>query len=74
LVDFNHLKKNKIGYFSHLKRAMLIGANMVFGGLFCLIHSIFPFIFHDVATNTVKKIYFTHIIGEKDEERSDVQQ
>ena len=41
---------------------------MVFGGLFCLIHSIFPFIFHDVATNTVKKIYFTHITGVKDEE------
>ena len=53
-----------MGYFNHLKHALGIGTNMVLGGACCIIHSIFPFIFHDTATGIIKKIYFEYIYKE----------
>ena len=53
-----------MGYFNHLKHALGIGVNMVLGGTCCIVHSIFPFIFHDTATNIIKKIYFKYIYKE----------
>ena len=53
-----------MSYFSHFKCALGIGTNMVLGGACCIVHSIFPFIFHNTATNIVKKIYFKYIYKE----------
>ena len=64
IFNFYHLEESKMGYFNHLRRALGIGTNMVLGGACCVIHSIFPFIFHDTATNIVKKIYFKYIYKE----------
>ena len=61
IFNFYHLKESKMSYFDHLKRALGIGTVMVFGGACCIIHSILPFIFHNTATNIVKKIYFKYI-------------
>ena len=64
IFNFYHLKESEMSYFSHLKRALNIGIIMVFGGVCCIIHSILPFIFHNTATNIVKKIYLKYIVEE----------
>jgi len=61
IFNFYHLKEVDMSYFDHLKRALSIGTNMLFGGACCLVHSIFPFLFHDTATSIVKKLYFKYI-------------
>tara|TARA_R110000824_G_scaffold401462_1_gene612242 strand:- start:462 stop:671 length:210 start_codon:yes stop_codon:yes gene_type:complete len=64
IFNFNHLEATEMSYFSHFKCALGIGTNMVLGGACCIVHSIFPFIFHNTATNIVKKIYFKYIYKE----------
>ena len=64
LFNFSHLEESKKGYFNHLKHALGIGASMVLGGACCIVHSIFPFTFHNTATNIIKKIYFKYIYKE----------
>lgn len=40
-------------YFEHLKFASVFGAHMFLGGLACLIHAIFPFIFQKTGSNVL---------------------
>jgi hypothetical protein len=44
-------------YFRHLCFASLSGLRLIFAGIACIIHSIFPFLFINTASNVVKKIY-----------------
>ena len=66
LFNFYHLEETEMSYFSHLKHALGIGAKMVLGGACCIVHSIFPFVFHNTATTIIKKIYFKYIVEEKE--------
>jgi hypothetical protein len=44
-------------YLRHLCFASLSGLRLIFAGIACIIHSIFPFLFINTASNVVKKIY-----------------
>jgi Family of unknown function (DUF6356) len=43
-------------YFQHLKFASLFGARMTIGGIACLLHAIFPFIFQKTGSNILLKM------------------
>ena len=43
-------------YLQHCKIASFSGIRLVFAGLACLIHSIFPFLFINTASDAVQKI------------------
>lgn len=38
-------------YFQHMRNALFFGWNMVIGGLACIIHAFFPFLFQKTASN-----------------------
>jgi hypothetical protein len=44
---------NSVGesYWQHLMFAGIFGFKMIIGGLFCLIHAIFPFLFQNTGSN-----------------------
>src|SRR5689334_3287021 len=43
-------------YFQHMKFASYFGFNMMLGGLACLTHAIFPFIFQKTGSNVLIKM------------------
>jgi Family of unknown function (DUF6356) len=43
-------------YFQHMKFAVIFGLNMLVGGLACLIHAIFPFLFKNTGSNFLLKL------------------
>ena len=64
-VDLNHLRKNKISYLSHFKKAIRMSLNMILGGTLCFIHAFIPFIFVESGSDKVKKIYWEIIHAKK---------
>ncbi len=48
-------------YFEHLANAMRFGGYMILGGLACITHAIFPFIFKKTASNFLFKMTHTYI-------------
>lgn len=51
----DHLRKNNIGYFPHMLRAIRIAALASMAVPVLVIHSIFPFIFEDTGTKLLRK-------------------
>jgi len=51
-----HPKATGETYLQHLRFASLNGLKLMFSGFACIVHSIFPFIFTNTASNTVKVI------------------
>lgn len=49
---------NSIGesYLEHFQFASICGIKLAFAGIACFIHSIFPFMFTNTASNTIQKI------------------
>jgi len=49
---------NSIGesYFQHMRFAFTFGGKMVIGGLACIIHGIFPFLFESTGSTITKKL------------------
>ena len=43
-------------YSEHLGFAALMGVEMVFGGIWCLIHAVFPWMFERTASDIVTEI------------------
>ena len=43
-------------YLQHMKFAAQFGFNMVIGGIACLIHAIFPFVFEKTGSNYLLKM------------------
>ena len=62
IFNFNHLKESKMGYISHFLRGFRIGATMIFGGVCCIIHSVFPFAFFNTATNIIRDLYLKFVL------------
>jgi hypothetical protein len=50
-------------YFQHLKFAGLFGIRMMMGGLACMAHAIFPFLFQKTGSNLLLKM--THHFVER---------
>lgn len=46
-------------YLEHARIASGSGLRMVLAGLACIIHSVFPFIFIQTASQTIKKLHAT---------------
>lgn len=44
-------------YFQHLRFAFGFGINMLLGGLACIIHAIFPFLFQKTGSNMLLKSF-----------------
>ena len=44
-------------YPEHLRYASMMGLRLVFAGMACIIHSIFPFWFEKTGSNAVKAIH-----------------
>ncbi len=55
LMD-SHLKEINETYFEHMYFAQKCGWQMVFAGLACVIHSIFPNLFVNTASDALKKL------------------
>jgi len=51
-------------YFQHLRYASAHGLRLTLSGMACIIHSIFPFLFVNTASNTVQEVY-KHIMKRK---------
>lgn len=49
---------NSIGetYFEHFLFALFSGVSLVSGGVACIIHAVFPFLFENTGSLTAKKI------------------
>jgi hypothetical protein len=43
-------------YFHHLKYAFMTGCMMIVGGVACVIHAIFPFLYPQTASNILLKL------------------
>ena len=43
-------------YFQHLRFAFMFGVTMAWGGIACMLHAIFPFIFPKTASNILLKM------------------
>jgi hypothetical protein len=56
---------NSVGetYFQHMKFASHFGFNMLIGGLACLLHAVFPFLFVKTGSNVLLKM--THHFVER---------
>ena len=47
-------------YLQHLKRACVFSGWMILGGLACLVHAVFPFLFTETASKIVSKLYISY--------------
>lgn len=52
-----HPKTVNESYFGHLAMAMGFGARMIFGGLACLIHGLFPFLFASTGSQAIRDLH-----------------
>ena len=43
-------------YFQHLKFALIFGLKMIIGGIACVLHAIFPFIFEKTGSNILMEM------------------
>lgn len=50
---------NSVGetYFEHLKIAGKSGVKLFWAGIACMLHAVFPFLFIDTASKTIKEIH-----------------
>tara|TARA_B100001175_G_C19171700_1_gene477736 strand:+ start:152 stop:346 length:195 start_codon:yes stop_codon:yes gene_type:complete len=55
-LDFHHLKKTNINYFSHGVRVIKVSFVLITLGLIGIIHGLFPFAFVETVSNGIKKI------------------
>ena len=53
---FKHLDEEKLSYFQHMKRALIISLKLFFASMLCFIHSILPFLFTSSASSICKNI------------------
>jgi len=55
-VDFDHLRKTREGYFTHMLHATRY--SLIFAGCaaFCLFHAFVPFLFVNYASKRARKI------------------
>ena len=53
---FNHLIETEMSYSSHMKRALKISALCLIASATCFIHSFFPFLFKNIASNIIKDL------------------
>lgn len=44
-------------YTEHLRFASATGFRMVLGGLACILHGLFPFVFTTVGSRTIRRLY-----------------
>ena len=57
---FKHLEETGFSYFSHLKRSLSISFSLMKASVCCAIHGIFPAVFCNSASDTVKKLEEEH--------------
>lgn len=48
-------------YIGHLIAASIFGTRLVLGGMACLIHAVFPFLFKDTGSNAIYRMVHTFI-------------
>ena len=44
-------------YCQHLMRASAAGVKLIAGGLACMVHAVFPFLFEHAASDTVRELH-----------------
>ncbi len=44
-------------YFQHLKHALCFGLKMAIGGIACMIHAIFPFLFQKTGSRALEELH-----------------
>ena len=52
-----HLDSVGETYFQHMRVASGCGARMVAGGVACLVHALFPFLFTNAATDQIRYLH-----------------
>lgn len=50
-------------YGEHLRSACSFSASMIAGGLACLVHAIFPFLFVSTASSTIRELHDRMVIN-----------
>jgi hypothetical protein len=56
-----HPHKMNESYFQHLYCAAIFGFSMILGGIFCLIHAVFPFLFEKTGSNFLFKMTHNYV-------------
>ena len=56
LNNIKHIKNKKTTYFIHMKHSLYLSYNMLIGGSYLLIHSIFPNLFQTKGSTIIKKL------------------
>lgn len=56
-----HLSDINESYFLHMKHALFFGFSMLVGGLACIIHGIFPFLFQKTASNILLRLMYQFV-------------
>ena len=51
-----HLKDARLTYLQHFKRATSIGLRLMFAGFCCLFHAVFPCMFCQIGSDTIKQL------------------
>jgi Family of unknown function (DUF6356) len=44
-------------YFEHLRSAVGFSQSMIFGGIACLVHAIFPFLFTTTGSSVIRQLH-----------------
>jgi hypothetical protein len=57
MINFNHLKEVRMGYWGHFKFAIFTSFLSFYMGVCLLTHAVFPFIFDDTFSKFIKKMY-----------------
>jgi hypothetical protein len=52
-----HLHELNESYFQHMAAALKIAGTMLWTGMLCVVHSVFPFMFANRANDTVEKLH-----------------
>lgn len=50
-------------YLQHMGQAARFGTRLVFAGLACLVHSLFPFVFVRTARNAISDLYVRVVLN-----------
>jgi hypothetical protein len=56
LVLFKHIKNKNTTYFLHMKHSLYLSYNMLIGGSYLFIHSIFPNLFETKGSTIIKEL------------------
>lgn len=66
---FKHLQTKKISYLQHMKQALIISFQMLYGSIACFVHAFYPDIYVNTASSIANNI--VKLVNEDKEDKED---